>query len=61
MILMVIGATLFFPTTLGALFVPVVIAFFYAKSAYEERQLAARFPTYQEYAGSTKRFIPGLW
>lgn len=59
--LMVIGTTLFFPTLPGALFVPVVIAFFYMKSAYEERQLAARFPTYQDYAGSTKRFIPGLW
>ncbi len=60
-ILMVIGATLFFPTLLGALFVPVVIAFFYMKSVHEERQLAERFPAYQDYTGSTRRFFPGLW
>ncbi len=60
-ILIVTGMTLLLPTFLGALFLPIVLIFFYAKSVYEESLLQQRFPQYQAYAASAKRFVPWIW
>jgi protein-S-isoprenylcysteine O-methyltransferase Ste14 len=32
-----------------------------AKSRYEERRLAARFPDYEEYRRRVAAFLPGIW
>jgi protein-S-isoprenylcysteine O-methyltransferase Ste14 len=38
-----------------------LVPFFYAKSSFEERQLAAQYPSYQDYRRRVRRrLIPGL-
>jgi len=59
--LMVVGITLIVLTPLGLLFLPAIFTFFYSKSNYEERRLRERFPNYEDYAASAKRFIPFIW
>jgi protein-S-isoprenylcysteine O-methyltransferase Ste14 len=38
----------------------VTVAFFFAKSAWEEQRLADQYPDYAEYQRSTPRFVPRL-
>jgi protein-S-isoprenylcysteine O-methyltransferase Ste14 len=60
-ILAVIGTTIIFLSPLGSVFIPIIIAFFFVKSRYEEGRLGVRYGEYEGYVEGTKRFVPFLW
>jgi protein-S-isoprenylcysteine O-methyltransferase Ste14 len=57
---LVIGLVLRKPTLWLAIAAVVLIAFFFVKTRFEERLLAARYPQYAEYRKRSWGLIPGL-
>jgi protein-S-isoprenylcysteine O-methyltransferase Ste14 len=59
--LLIVGVTMIFTALDAAILAAVLIAFFYAKSRYEESRLRGRIGDYDQYSARTKRFIPFVW
>ncbi len=55
---LVVGMTLRSGSWISLVVAAITVAFFNNKAAWEEQQLAARYPSYPAYAERTPRFVP---
>jgi protein-S-isoprenylcysteine O-methyltransferase Ste14 len=60
LLLLVLGIALRSGNALTVLLAALILTFFHAKAAWEERLLAQRYPEYSAYAARTPRFVPRL-
>ena len=57
----VVGMTLRSGSWIHLLVAIITVGFFDRKAAWEERQLAERYPNYADYAAATPKFVPQPW